>query len=64
MTCAVEAFDACGNSRGDWTSESIYSIEKEAGGRWAENVYASERDGTWHIVARAGMILQGMIRWS
>jgi hypothetical protein len=54
VTCTVEAFDNYGNSRGDWTPWCDYSIEKEAGGQWTGNVYTSERDGTWHIVARAG----------
>ncbi len=54
VTCAVEAFDTYGNSRGDWTPQCHYSIEREAGGQWEGNVYTSERDGTWHIGASAG----------
>lgn len=54
VTCTVEAFDDYGNSRGDWTQWSSYTIEPEAGGEWAENVYTSDRDGIWQIVARAG----------
>ena len=51
VTCTVEAFDTYGNSMGDWTDWCKYSIEKEAGGVWAGNVYTTERDGTWHVVA-------------
>lgn len=54
VTCTVEAFDGYGNSMGDWTDWCDYSIEEEAKGQWAGNVYTSEVDGTWHIVASTG----------
>jgi hypothetical protein len=54
VTCAVEAFDVYGNSMGDWTPWCDYSIEEEAKGQWAGNVYTSEVDGTWYIVASTG----------
>ena len=54
VTCTVEAFDGYGNSMGDWTPWCDYSIEEEAKGQWAGNVYTSEVDGTWHVVASTG----------
>jgi hypothetical protein len=51
VTCTVEAFDAYGNSKGDWTPWCNYTIEEEAKGQWAGNIYTSEVHGTWHIVA-------------
>jgi len=51
VTCTVEAFDVYGNSKGGWTDWCKYTIEQGAKGQWAGNVYTSEVDGTWHIVA-------------
>jgi len=51
ITCTVEAFDAYGNSKGDWTPWCKYTISSQARGHWDGNVYTSERMGTWTIVA-------------
>ena len=49
VTCAVEAFDAYGNSFGDVTASASWSIDAAAGGRWSANVYTSAKAGTWTV---------------
>lgn len=49
MTYTAEAFDACGNSLGDVTGSTAWSITPEAGGSWLANVYTSEKAGTWVV---------------
>jgi len=48
-TYTAEAFDAYGNSLGDVTSSTSWSIQSGAGGSWAANVYTSEKAGTWTV---------------
>ena len=44
-----EAFDQYGNSLGDTTWATIFSVEVSAGGSWSSNVYTSEKAGTWTV---------------
>jgi hypothetical protein len=48
----VEAFDAQGNTW-DVTSGAAYAIDEDAGGVWSSNVYTSQNQGVWEVVARA-----------
>ena len=45
----AEAFDQHGNSLGDVTSSTAFSIEAGAGGSWSVNIYTSEHTGTWTV---------------
>jgi len=46
----AEAFDAYGNSRGDVTAGTTFSIvESGHGGSWADNVYTAHTAGTWTV---------------
>jgi hypothetical protein len=49
------AFDEFGNSF-DVTSETTFSIDEEAGGSWAANVYTSEKAGTWTVTGTYGAL--------
>ena len=37
------------DSLGDVTSDTLFSIESQAGGSWLDNVYTSENPGTWIV---------------
>ncbi|NIV39534.1 MAG: DUF11 domain-containing protein [Anaerolineae bacterium] len=48
----VEAFDEYGNSRGDVTAQTEFSIvESGHGGNWSGNVYTSANHGDWTVQA-------------
>jgi len=50
VTYTAEAFDAYGNSLGDVTGSTSWSIDAGAGGSWSPaNVYHSEKAGTWTV---------------
>ncbi len=50
QTYTVEAFDAFGNSRGDVTAGTSFSIiEPGHGGSWDGNVYTSRNPGNWTV---------------
>ncbi|MFH1662929.1 MAG: Ig-like domain-containing protein, partial [Chloroflexota bacterium] len=49
QTYTAEAFDAFGNSLGDVTPGTTFSIESGAGGSWGTNEYTSEFAGTWTV---------------
>ena len=50
----AEAFDAFGNSLGDVTSGTTFSIESGASGSWSANDYTSEFVGTWTVTGEYG----------
>ncbi|MCJ7769402.1 MAG: Ig-like domain-containing protein, partial [Dehalococcoidales bacterium] len=50
----AEAFDAFGNSLGNITSGTSFSIQGGAGGSWSANVYTSENAGTWTVTGTYG----------
>jgi uncharacterized protein YegL len=45
----AEAFDAQGNSLGDVTQDTNFTIEPEAGGTWEGCLYTSEHVGDWVV---------------
>ena len=46
----AQAFDVFGNSRGDVTAQTTFSIvESGHGGSWLGNVYTSRNPGTWTV---------------
>ena len=45
----AEAFDQYNNSLGYVTADTSFSIESGAGGSWSDNVYTSEKAGTWTV---------------
>ena len=45
----AEAFDAQGNSLGDVTQDTEFTIQPEAGGSWDGNEYTSLYGGTWEV---------------
>ena len=52
QTYTAEAFDADNISLGDVTSDTKFTIEKGAKGKWDKknkNVYTSEKAGTWEV---------------
>jgi len=50
QTYTTEAFDTYGNSRGDVTSQTDFSIvEPGHGGYWTDNVYTSHTHGDWTV---------------
>jgi len=49
QTYTAEAFDAYGNSLGDVSASTSWSIELGAGGSWSGNVYTSANVGTWIV---------------
>ncbi|MBN2231756.1 MAG: hypothetical protein JW781_02900, partial [Deltaproteobacteria bacterium] len=49
QTYAAEAFDEFNNTLGDVTGSTVFSIDLEAGGLWAANVYTSEKAGAWIV---------------
>jgi len=49
QTYTAEAFDAYGNSLGDVTAGTTFTIEAGAGGSWTDNIYTSEKAGTWTV---------------
>jgi len=52
QTYTVEAFDAYSNSRGDVTTQTLFSIvEGGHGGHWTQNVYVSHSHGDWTVRA-------------
>jgi hypothetical protein len=51
------AFDQSGNSLGDVTAGTVFSIvESGHGGNWDANVYASNKSGTWTVRGEYGVI--------
>ncbi len=44
------AFDKFGNLIDDVTQETEWNIEEEAGGKWTDNRYTSEIEGTWTVI--------------
>jgi uncharacterized repeat protein (TIGR01451 family) len=50
QTYTAEAFDAFGNSHGDVTTDTVFSIvEAGHGGYWTDNVYTSLNPGDWTV---------------
>jgi len=45
----AEAFDGLGNSLGEVTTSTVFSIEAAAGGSWVANIYTSRKAGTWTV---------------
>ena len=51
QTYTVEAFDVYNNSFADVTGSSSFFIDSGARGSWSNNVYISEKRGTWTVTA-------------
>lgn len=49
QTFTAEAFDAKGNSLGDVTKDTVFSIDGDDGGSWESNVYTSLYGGGWTV---------------
>jgi hypothetical protein len=49
QTYTAEAFDAYGNSLGDISASTSWSIELGAGGSWSANAYTSANVGVWIV---------------
>jgi len=49
ITYTAEAFDTCGDSMGDVTDETTFSISPRAGGAWEGNVYTAQTAGYWVV---------------
>jgi RHS repeat-associated protein len=57
---SATAFDAEENSW-DITAETIFSIDVDAGGSWANNTYASEFAGTWAVIGKYDNLVDDVI---
>jgi len=49
ITYTAEAFDQSNNSLGNVTANTTFTIDPAATGNWTQNVYASEKAGTWTV---------------
>jgi hypothetical protein len=57
------AYDNEGNAL-DITMETSFSIDKDAGGRWAFNNYTSENTGTWKVTGLYNDPVDGYESWN
>jgi hypothetical protein len=49
-------YDSQGNSLGDETILTTWSISEGAGGNWSSNVYTSQFAGSWTVIANIGTV--------
>jgi hypothetical protein len=54
QTYTTEGFDVYGNSLGDVTASTVFTISSGAGGLWNNNLYTSEVAGTWSVTGTYG----------
>lgn len=50
-TFTATSIDVFGNTVEDVTTETIWAIDVNAGGDWADNVYTAENQGIWTVTA-------------
>jgi len=54
QTYTTEAFDVYGNSLGDVTASTVFTVSPGAGGLWNNNLYTGEVAGTWSVTGTYG----------